>query len=149
MNFATLRMVIIKFCLDWILYSISKCFIHVCVHPHCQNIHTFHHFVNRRLEARQLVISSHEHSRLCTIHLHHSIFFHHNLIMSQLSQSLPFSPSLLFPFPIPIYTRNYLTLYGFRCHLSLTTPNIDKWILSMTSLGKTFHTIYKEDPSVH
>ena len=39
-------------------------FHYVCVYPRCQNAYTFPHLVNRRLETRQLVISSHESSPL-------------------------------------------------------------------------------------
>ena len=86
--------------------------IHSCMHTQMLQEHShLHHFDNHRLEAGQLVITSHEHSHLFTKHLHHGTHFHHNLIMSQLSQSFPFSPSLSFPFPIPIYKELDSTLW--------------------------------------
>jgi hypothetical protein len=50
--------------LNPLLIFFFRMFHYVCVYSRCQNAYTFPHLVNRRLKARQPVISSHESSPL-------------------------------------------------------------------------------------
>ena len=118
----------------------------MCVYPHYQNIHTFHHLMNRRLEACKLIISFHEHSHLCIIHLHHSIFLYHNIILSQLSQSLPFSPSLSSPFYQYVFRDQHKLNFGTKFLLegkTVTTHHFTSFTISGHFPKLRLFTIHK------